>query len=279
MTKQELFDSIDTVIKINPLVNSTDKTRGNPMRDLLKNVVDYVDEKATGAAFDWNRAITAPIPGAQGVTPGGVTVAAGLENLLFPAQLPQITQFFAQNATREYGASTSVTLNWGVRATSYPITVITVAGQPRDIRTTTGTVTAQATANTDTTFTMTVKTEHQTVTTQAQVNFRYQRMWFQSGSNYLGATDADLSALLQAQSNREFATGKAQARTNVLADEYSYFAYPASFGPADFKVNGLSNTAFQLRQFTYTNSYGYSVLFNLYRSGGKNSGTVAIELL
>ena len=280
MTKQELFDSINEVIKINPLVSTTDKTRGNPMRNLLRSMVDYVDAKATDTGFNWNRPITAAIPGAQGVTPGGVTVGAGLENVFYPAQAPQITQFFAQApATREFGASSSVNLTWRVQATSYPVTAITVAGQALDTATTSGIVVTATAPNTDTAFTMTVATATQTVNAQAQVVYRFQRMWFQSEINFLTASDAALSTLLQAQANREFATGKAQTRTNVLADEYSYFAYPAAFGPADFKVNSLSNTAFQLRQFTYTNAYGYAVLFNLYRSGGKNTGSVPIELL
>ena len=67
MTQQELYDYINDVIKTNPLVSGADKTRGESMRQVLKEIVKFAEE-------------TSPDLGvATSVTLGGVKIGAGLD--------------------------------------------------------------------------------------------------------------------------------------------------------------------------------------------------------
>ncbi|KUG07413.1 hypothetical protein [Solirubrum puertoriconensis] len=236
--------------------------------------------KRTGGGntyFNGNRAITRAVPGLQGVNTGADDVVEFLDKAFF-VDVPPSASLTAQNAVREFGASTLVTLNYSFQANTNPVLSVTVNGVSKPLTPTAGAQEANTAPNTDTTFSMTVTTESESISAQAQVAYRHLRFWFTSAEDVLSKPEDELSSILNGPVNKEFSSGRQQSREFSPANEYIYFAYLDDYGDASFEVGGLPNTAYQLRSFDYTNSQGYSTKFRLYRSGGRASVPLAVEL-
>ena len=74
--------------------------------------------------------------------------------------------------------------------------------------------------------------------------------------------------------HREFSTDRQQSRSIAANNEYIVFAGRASaWGGAQYEVNGLSNNAFQGKNFNYTNSEGFTESFFVVRGGQRLVGT------
>ena len=227
------------------------------------------------ASFDGNRQITAA--GFPSVTAGGNTVGQFLNNLLFPALGP-VASISITDPTRQKGDIRDLNYSWSVTKRTSPIGLIKVEGVDQ-------TVTGETQSGTGTTLFgaasvfITANDINQLVSSAtASVSYNNYRFWFQSGTDFLGGTNGDISAFLTLNASKEFAGSRQQSRTFTLADEYSYFAYEDSLGAASFVVGGLRNTAYQLHSFAYTNSHGYTTSYRLYRSGGKGTGTIGVTI-
>lgn len=92
-----------------------------------------------------------------------------------------------------------------------------------------------------------------------QINFRHKRYWGLSTLESL--TDQQIRLL-----NSELSTNKEQIRSFSPNQQYIYFAFPSFFGPANFKFNGLPNTAWEKITRNFVNSSGYSENYTICRS-------------
>ena len=129
MTKAQLYALIDQIIKVNPLVTDTTKTRGADERSLLKNILDYA-EAGADIPFNGERTITAPIPGLQGKTLHGSTEKTVLRNLLneLYIDVAPTASISLSNAVRELGDPSAILYTWSVASQTNPITGIVVNG-------------------------------------------------------------------------------------------------------------------------------------------------------
>jgi hypothetical protein len=71
------------------------------------------------------------------------------------------------------------------------------------------------------------------------------------------------------------------SRSVIANNEYMYVAYPARFGTtSQFRVNGLPNTAFTpITINNFTNAYGGTAQYYVYRSDNLLTGTYTIEII
>lgn len=227
------------------------------------------------ATFDGNRQITAA--GFPNVTAGGTTVGQFLNNLLFPALGP-VASIAIADPTRQRGDTRNLDYSWTVTKRTSPIGFIEVEGIDQAVTGETQSGTSATLFGAVSVY-ITASDINQLISSaSALVSYHDYRFWFQSGIDFLGATDGDISAFLTLNASKDFAGARQQSRTFTLADEYNYFAYEDSLGAASFVVGGLPNTAYQLHSFAYTNSHGYTINYRLYRSGGKGTGTIGVTI-
>lgn len=191
------------------------------------------------------------------------SVQAALDKLLYVA--PQITSFTNSIGTVEIGQTiASVTLNWSLNKAMSTVTLTDVGAI-----TPTSTVTKLLTGLNLTgnkSYTLTAGDGASTVSRSTTISFAHKRYWGVSATT--NPTSADVLALSQ-----EFASGKGQGRSMDGQGKYLYFAYPASWGDASFKVNGLQSTAWTKSVIAFTNASGNTTNFNVYRSNTIQNGT------
>lgn len=108
-------------------------------------------------------------------------------------------------------------------------------------------------------------------TTSTSVNFLNKRYYGVSSKTDVSSQSA--LSLLVGDLSGELSSSRAQSRTLSGNNQYMYFMYPASFGLATFKVNGLQNTAWELSSVSFTNSKGYTENYYIYRSTYLQSGS------
>ena len=112
------------------------------------------------------------------------------------------------------------------------------------------------------------------VTTPTTISFLNKRYWGATVSETL-----DNNALLGLEYS-EFASNRYQERYFNPGGGYIYFAWPASFGPATFRVNGLNSTSWILNVLSFTNTRGFTENYNVYRSEYKQFGyNIRVEAL
>lgn len=240
--------------------------------------------KGDDTAFDGERAISRNVLGLLGVTPGGATVRQFLENVFFPSIAPTAT--LTGGGIREFGASPITALNWTATKNTNPITGIIVDGvtmAPTGL-TQTGLQSAVAQQNVNTTFTMSVTDGTNTAQANTVVQWMNKMYWGHTLSN----DEADLnSAAIIALDGAGVGTGS-ELREDFLrtfngidgAGEYLVFAFPASLGTPQFKVNGLTNTAFTTFQKNFTNQQGFTTLYQIWWSATQyNSPVSQLELI
>lgn len=123
----------------------------------------------------------------------------------------------------------------------------------------------------NTIYTLRVEDDRNIVSDSLEVKFTHRRFW---GTNSkLILEDIDIANL-----SSELAFNRTKVWNQNGLGEYIYYAYPSSWGATIFRVNGLINTAWELTQQTYTNSYGVVTLYNVYRTTVIQFGTlIAID--
>ena len=280
LTEQTILAKRDWIAVLNATTKKTGKASFASVIELLKgdfytkaDILDLLKKGQSGGAFDWNRTITQG--SYAGVTPGGTSVTEGLENLFYAPQPPQCS-LYADANPRQFGASTGVVLHYDTLRKSNDIASVVVNGLTQIAFA--GTLATSLSANTNTTFNMSVTdVNNLSSTASTTLVFKHKRFWFTSASDLTTLSDADLSQQLVTR-HAEFADGKEQTRTFTPAGEYIYFAWLAGYGQAQFVTNGLGDTDFIQKPFTFTNSDAYAAAFILVRKGLKLSNTFTIQV-
>lgn len=110
-------------------------------------------------------------------------------------------------------------------------------------------------------------------TATTKISFAQKRYWGVLATD--SPTDAELRGL-----TAEFATTRTQTRIFNPANQYIYFAWPASLGEAvSFKFNGLISTAWLLTTRSFTNAVGGQSTYHIYRSEYRQNGAnISIEV-
>ena len=90
----------------------------------------------------------------------------------------------------------------------------------------------------------------------------YWRRYYGTATNVSGITDAQVKAL----GASELAASRALDTYVSATNRYVYVAYPAAWGTATFKLYDLPSTGWQLETRSFTNDWGSSASYNIYRS-------------
>lgn len=86
-----------------------------------------------------------------------------------------------------------------------------------------------------------------------------------------GAAELDNAGILALTG--ALSTTKAQSRTFSAANQFIYFAWPASYGDGSFTVGGLPNSAWRKTAVQFTNAQGYTSSYFVYRSEFPQNGS------
>jgi hypothetical protein len=243
------------------------------------------------STFDSNRTTTRS--GIPAVNVGGATVKQFLEGYFFPSVPPTVS--ISGGATRYFGNNASFTLNWSVTRRTLPITSITVnglvvpspffSGLAQNASLVSGTTATITTPNTNQTYQIVTTTASENVNASTSITFSHKRYFYGDTQNLLDDglfTDAGRSTnvnLNDVGGKSEFATTRVKSSFPItLSNQFFYYVFPVTFGSASFTINGLSNTDFSVKDFTFTNPFGFATTFRMYRSNNILNGTFNIAV-
>jgi hypothetical protein len=224
----------------------------------------------TGAstAFNWNRPITAPVPGLQGKVGGGITLQAGLENLLFEPLGPE-AMLGASPTDFDFDdvPTVDVDLFYTARPRGASLEQITLDGQALALSsggsaTSSGDLTKTIPANVNRRFVLYMRDERDKVAqATVDITFWLRRFFFKSAVDLIALLDQDeeqaVSQAIRQATPGERSTSRQVAGQLQLAGEFVYHLVPATWGQVQLTVNGLANTDIQSRPFTFTTLTGY----------------------
>ena len=221
--------------------------------------------------------------------------------LLYPYVAPGASISISPSL-REYGSSTSVTLNWTATKKSKPITSILVDGQSFTVvngntqtgtKPTLGTYSSTATPpSSSNSFSISVGDGTNTTTNGASIQWMNRIYWGTINLSSIGNPNFDLTApngvsassvitnLTSATilgltgagipSGNELASSKSKTYTNINGSgNYLLFAWPSSVAGATapkFIVNGNPNSAFSSVRtgWSFTNNFGFSTNYEVW---------------
>lgn len=284
-----------------------DATINGPISGVSGHVLTLINNKiqlaplgtgSTDSSFDGNRTITrnfgnSAVNSAVQINVGSSTIKGFIENFFFPSVPPSVS--ISGGGTRMFGNNTGLTLNWSVTRRTLPLTSITVNGSavpsgffsalPQNSSLASGTTATITTPNTNQTYNLNATTASESQNTSTSISFSHKRYYYGDNQNLLDDglfTDTGRSTNVNSHNvslESEFATTKVKSSFAItLSGEFFYYVYPLTFGAATFTINGLSNTDFSLKDFTFTNSFGYTTTFRMYRSNNLLNGTFNIAV-
>ncbi|TDN38617.1 hypothetical protein E4631_24005 [Hymenobacter sp. UV11] len=286
MTKADLYALIDQYIKVNPLVVSIDKTRGTDVRELLKSMLDFTEQN-TGAAFNGERPITAPIPGLQGITLHGTTEKDVLHNLLlqlYPA-LPPLAAMSVANPVRERGDASAVGFNWTATPQSNPITTIKVNGKA--VKATGNQQSGSGSLPADALVPFTIVVSDGTLSASAGASVNYYP------ARFFGPSANDRDHMVAALTNgtpidyaglglRKELAGDYLINTtsDCTGGRYIHLLFDAAYGAPSLVRSGINNfSAYILTDVIITDAFGIARDYKLLSTGIQFGGAVNIAII
>ena len=200
---------------------------------------------------------------------------AYVDNLVLrvPPSIPTFTASSGGLSTFEIGTIISnVNLAWTIAPTNLVLSNQTLSPNigSVDVSLRTTNLTGLS-LTTDTTWTNVINDglgfNNSVVTNTASIAFRHYLSWGRSSLTNLGNSEIQTLNTTGGGAGREFRTTRQRSGISMtVSNQYVYFAYPASFGAATFRVSGLPNSAFTSATVTYTNASGNVSSFLIYRT-------------
>lgn len=194
------------------------------------------------------------------------TVQKALDYLLYDA--PVITAFTNNVNAVEIGSTvTDVTLSYTTNKTMKALAINNNIG---DVTGTTSKVLSRLKLTSDTTYTLSATDEaNATVTKSTTIQFL--------NSIYYGASTATsvTAANVLSLPSTKLAGGKGMTATfDCTGGKYIYFAMPKTFGLTvnDFKIGGLSNSAWDVTTVSVTNGHGHTEDYTIFKSQNLQNG-------
>jgi hypothetical protein len=279
--------------------NASNQIDAQSVRDVVAGLWDAIVGLSQSIGGQSNVIYNNPNP--SSIPVGGIsvnstfnnqTVQQVFDNMFYPYVQPVISLSVNPSSLELGNSSATVQLSWSIQAKKNNI-VSAVVNTPNPVSVTTpvsnsnasGVLTGTPTLNVTSTFTFSVNdfnisdgsgTTYQTTTS---VSWRLKRYWGKI-STFGALTSAQVISLDGAGvgSGSELATSRVQNRDGINgAGQYLVFAWPTSFGEPSFVINGLPNTAFTKvnNNFSVTNSFGYSVNYNVYMSNTAQNSPIS----
>jgi len=223
-----------------------------------------------------------------GTNPGtNLSGPAWIISTFYGTQSPTAT--LTGGGTFEFTSSSTfnTSLSWGAsrQSATAPLSTVVVASvsqsfsQPSQPGTVTGTQAVTVTTNTTTTYNNVVTTTDSKTAT-ASTTFTYRSKYYIGFVSNATPTDNQIIAATGGTVGGTFATTYLTAGTlpDPASSSYIVFAYPASFGTATIKINGLA-VGYSLTTRSFTNASGYTTSYNIYVSPFPTAGGVEYQVL
>jgi len=199
------------------------------------------------------------------------TVGLALDHLLYtPLSISYLSNSVG---TVEIGTTiTSVVLNWAYNEST--VTSQSLNQSIGSLSTALRTYTHTTSFTSNRTYTLSASDGTTNPTASTGISFLPRYYYGQSAMATVASSSDVLSMPLQ-----PFASSRSLSVSNyAISSAYRWFCYPASYGTANFTVNGLANTAWQLTVLSVTNAAGYTQNYNCYRSTYALNGTYSFTV-
>jgi hypothetical protein len=193
--------------------------------------------------------------------------------LRVPPAIPTFTAVSGGLSTFEIGTTiSSAVLTWTITPTNLVLSSQTLSPNIGSIDVSLRTTNLTGLSLTvDTTWTNVINDglgfNNSIVTNTASINFRHYLSWGRSSLTNLENSQIQSLHTTGGGAGRAFATARQRSGISMtVSNQYVYFAYPASFGAATFRVNGFPNSSFTNTTVLYTNANSNVSSFFIYRT-------------
>ena len=182
-----------------------------------------------------------------------------------------ITKFENDVNNVEIG-STVETINFTWAVTKTPLTLMINEEPLPEVSATSYTLTDQSIVE-DTIFTLKATDKSGEVSAETSINFMNGLYYGVAvmASEFDSAFVLSLDKELKENLSVSFAV-------NAEADQYIYFAAPASYGEATFTVGGFDGGFTKVSTIDFTNASNYTESYNIYRSDNMNLGNTTVKI-
>lgn len=235
------------------------------------------------------------------------TIQQMFDALLYPYVAPESS--IASLSNREYGSTSSITLNWTATKKSNPITSIVVDGQifaptgntQTGTKIATGSYSIPASAFTNNIFIITVGDGTANTTNGVTFQWMNKIYWGKINLSSIGNPDLTLNpgsaSLINITSStvlgltgagvspgNQLASSKSKTYTNINgAGDYLLFAWPSSVSGSTtpiFTVNGLQSTAFTnvKTAWNFVNTWGFTASYEVWISNTRQNSPLNITI-
>lgn len=317
-TESERWSNIDDLLVQIPN-NSSNLVKARDVRDAVFTLWERVEETSIIAASAASASTTYMNSNLTQIAVGGVpigtsfstpqTIQQMFDQILYPYVVP--TTSLSSLLNREYGANTSVTLNWSVVKKSNAIQTITVDGFVQvptgnsqiGSQITSGTHSSNPGLSTANTFTMSVYDGLSTINSSTTLTWMNKVYWGKVDLSSLFipnpnlTTNPSASSLVTAYINssiinglsgagvspgQSLATSKSRTMNGINgAGDYLIFAWPSGVSGAYspiFTVNGLQNTAFTnvKTNWVFTNAFGFTASYEVWVSNTQQNSALNV---
>lgn len=317
-TESERWSNVDDLLVQIP-DNNSNLVRARDVRDAVFTLWERVEETSIVAASAASASTTYMNSNTTQISVGGIPVGSSFstpqtiqqmfDQLLYPYVVPTISLNSLSN--REYGANTSVTLNWSVFKKSNTIQTITVDGYVQaptgnsqsGTQVTNGTHSLTPGISTINVFTMSVYDGTSTINMNTTLTWMNKVYWGRVDLSSLFipnpnlTTNPSAAALVTAYINssiinglngagvspgQALATTKSRTMNGINgAGQYLIFAWPSGVSGAYtpiFTVNGLQNTAFTnvKTNWIFTNAFGFTASYEVWVSNTQQNSTLNV---
>ncbi len=283
--------------------NNANLIYANHVRDAVFSLWERVNEVSVVAGSAASASMYFQNSNTTLVTIGGIpagssfstpnTLQQMFDALLYPYIAPGSS--ISSLSNREYGSSTSITLNWTATRNSNPITSILVDGQSfvptgntqTGFKVAIGTYSIPAPSSTSNNFNITVGDGTNTTTNGTTLQWMNKIYWGTINLSSIGNPDLTLNpgsaSLINITSStilgltgagvspgNQLTNSKSKTYTNINGSgNYLLFAWPSSVTGATspiFTVNGLQNSAFTRvkNAWSFTNVFGFSTNYEVW---------------
>ena len=283
--------------------NNANLIYANHVRDAVFSLWERVNEVSVVAGSAASASMYFQNSNTTLVTIGGIpagssfstpnTLQQMFDALLYPYIAPGSS--ISSLSNREYGSSTSITLNWTATRNSNPITSILVDGQSfvptgntqTGFKVAIGTYSIPAPSSTSNNFNISVGDGTNTTTNGTTLQWMNKIYWGTINLSSIGNPDLTLNpgsaSLINITSStilgltgagvspgNQLTSSKSKTYTNINGSgNYLLFAWPSSVTGATspiFTVNGLQNSAFTRvnNAWNFTNVFGFSTNYEVW---------------
>lgn len=190
-----------------------------------------------------------------------------------------VNNFTNNSGTLELGSSVSnSTFSWDLNKVPSKLT-ITAGSQSSEVNKVqkgSGTLSFATPLKITTTFTLTA-TDARNATSSKQSTIYFLNGKYYGVSNITDTSKMD--AAFVKGLTKKLVSGRTGSWTvTANAGQYIYFAIPSSFGTPVFYVGGFEGGFSKVKTFDFTNSSGYTVAYDIYKSTNAGLGATTVEV-